>query len=335
MTTIHAYAAHKPGGLLEPFTYEAGELGPEEVEVNVEYCGICHSDLSMLNNDWEITEYPFVPGHEVIGTVAAIGSKVATVKPGQRVGIGWIGETCGTCQYCRTGDPNLCSSATPVVMRPHGGFANQVRAHQNWVIPIPAALASEGVSPLLCGGATVFNAIVQCGVKSTDHVGVIGLGGLGHMAVAFLAAWGCEVTVFSSSSHKASQAKALGAAHFFDSRDSAALANLADSLDFILSTVNVNLPWNDYLAALSKKGRLHFAGVAPPLNDISVFELLMGQKTLGSSPDANPFTITQMLGFACQHHIQADVEVWPIAQVNAAITKLKTEKPAGRIVLAL
>ncbi|NEO87159.1 MAG: NAD(P)-dependent alcohol dehydrogenase [Spirulina sp. SIO3F2] len=345
--TISAYAAHQPGGQLEPFTYEVGELAPEEVEVKVDYCGLCHSDLSMLNNDWEITEYPLVPGHEVIGIVAAVGTGVTTLEPGQRVGIGWNGETCGTCEYCQVGDENLCGEAQPLIMRPpgnggaqepgipNGGFASHVRAHQNFVFPIPEVLASEAAGPLLCGGATVFNAIVQAGVKPTDRVGVIGLGGLGHMAVEFLVAWGCEVTVFSSSPAKAVKAKELGATDCVNSRDGAALAVLADKFNFIFSTVNVELPWSLYLGALHKKGQLLLVGVAPGLNLglEDVFELMMGQKSIGSSPDCSPSNITQMLNFAAQHNIQPEVEVLPLVQVNAAIAKLRNEKPAGRIVL--
>ena len=335
MTTIQAYAAAEPGALLEPYTYEAGALLAHEIEVKVQYCGICHSDLSMLYNDWEMTEYPFVPGHEIVGTVSAIGQEVTTVKPGQRVGIGWIGETCGTCQYCVTGDPNLCNDAIPIVMRPHGGFASHVRAHKNWVVPIPDHLESTAVGPLLCGGATVFNAMVQHQVKATDRVGVVGFGGLGHLAVSFLSAWGCEVTVFSSSANKESKARELGAAHFVNSRDKEALAALANTYDFIMSTVNVELQWNSYLEALSKKGHLHFAGVAPPLNDISVFELMMGQKTIGSCPDCSPYTIADMLTFADRHSIGAHVEVFSLEHVNEAIARLKNEKPAGRIVIKI
>lgn len=345
--TINAYAAHQPGGQLEPFAYEVGELAPEEVEIKVDYCGLCHSDLSMLNNDWEITEYPLIPGHEVVGTVAAVGETVTSLQPGQRVGIGWNGETCGTCEYCQVGDDNLCGEAQPLIMRPpgnvgaqdqavpNGGFASHVRAHQNFVFPIPEALASEAAGPLLCGGATVFNSIVQAGVKPTDRVGVIGFGGLGHMAVAFLAAWGCNVTVFSSSPDKEVKARELGATNFVNSRDEEALAALADQFNYIFSTVNVELKWGLYLAALHKKGHLFLVGVAPGLNlDLGdVFELMMGQKSIGSSPDCSPANITRMLNFAAQHDIQPDVEVLPIAQVNDAIAKLKNEKPAGRLVL--
>lgn len=333
MTLVHAYAAHHPGGLLEPFTYELGNIGPNEVEVKVEYCGLCHSDLSMLNNDWEITEYPFVPGHEVLGTVAAVGENVTRLQLGQRVGVGWICQSCQTCEWCMGGDQNLCPEVESTVVGRHGGFADKVRAQQDWVFPIPEQLASESVGPLLCGGLTVFNSIVQSGVKPTDRVGVIGIGGLGHMALQFLRAWGCEVTAFSSHPEKKAEVLAMGASHFVNSRDPEALAAVSHSFDFILSTVNVDLDWGAYIEALRPKGRLHIAGVVMNPLTIPVFPLLMGQKTVSSSPDGSPRTMAQMLNFAERQSVAPIVELFPFEQVNAAIDKLRNGTPRYRLVL--
>lgn len=199
---IRAYAAQEKGGKLEPFDYDPGILADEDVEIAVEYCGICHSDLSMLDNDWGLTTYPFVPGHEVVGTIAALGAKVKELKLGQRVGLGWFSRSCSTCETCMSGDQNLCATAEGTIVGRHGGFAERVRAHHSWLVPLPDQLDAAKAGPLFCGGITVFNPIVQFNIKPTARVGVIGIGGLGHIALKFLKAWGCEVTAFSSSPDK-------------------------------------------------------------------------------------------------------------------------------------
>ncbi len=272
---IRAYAATEKSGKLEPFEYEPGPLGEEEVEIQVEYCGICHSDLHMLDNDWGMTQYPFVPGHEVVGTVAALGDRVTTLKIGQRVGAGWFSHSCMTCEWCMSGNQNLCPKAEGIIVGRHGGFADKVRVNYEWAIAIPDDMNPVSGGPLFCGGITVFNPILVCGVKPTEKVGVIGIGGLGHMAIRFLKAWGCEVTAFSHSPEKEAEAKAMGATHFVNSVDPEALASVANSLDFILSTVTVDLNCDAYINALRPKGRLHVVGVAPNPLSASLFPLLM------------------------------------------------------------
>ena len=196
---IKAYAAMKPGAPLEPFEYDPGKLAHDEVEIQVESCGICHSDLSMLDNEWGFTEYPFVPGHEVIGTLAAIGESVKNLHLGQRVGLGWHSGYCLSCHTCHSGDHNLCPSAQATIAGHHGGFANKVRAQAQAIVALPEALNPDTSGPLFCGGITVFNPLVQFDVKPTSRVAVIGIGGLGHMGLQFLNAWGCHVTAFTSS----------------------------------------------------------------------------------------------------------------------------------------
>ncbi|MBY0456607.1 MAG: alcohol dehydrogenase catalytic domain-containing protein, partial [Gemmataceae bacterium] len=196
---IRAFAAAQPKGPLAPFEYAPGQLGDEQVEIAVSHCGICHSDLSMLDNDWGTTAYPFVPGHEVVGTVAAVGSRVANVKTGDRVGLGWYSKSCMRCRQCLRGDHNLCPTAEGTIVGRHGGFADKVRAHEAWVTRLPAELDPAKSGPLFCGGITVFNPLVQFDVRPTHRVGVVGIGGLGHMALQFANKWGCEVVAFSSS----------------------------------------------------------------------------------------------------------------------------------------
>ncbi len=330
---IKAYAAHEAHQELKSFEYDPGVLGDEDVEIKVQYCGICHSDLSMLDNDWGLTQYPFVPGHEVVGTVEAVGDKVTTVEVGQQVGLGWFSSSCFDCEWCLSGDQNLCQTGEGTIVGRHGGFADKVRAHHNWVIPLPSGVNPETAGPLFCGGITVFNPIIQCGVKSSDRVGVIGVGGLGHMAIEFLHAWGCEVTAFSSSPEKEEEVRQLGADHFVNSRDPEAIQAVENSFDFIISTVNVSLDWNSYILALRPRGTLHFVGAV--LNPIStqIFPLLLGQKTISSSPTGSPTTIAEMLKFSARHQIEPVTEIFPIEQVNEALEKLRNGKPRYRLVL--
>ena len=257
---ISGYAAMQAGGPLEPFSYDAGDLSPSEVEIDVAYCGICHSDLSMIDDEWGMSQFPLVGGHEVIGTVAAVGSNVQGLQEGMTVGLGWHSAYCGQCASCREGDQNLCSTAEGTIVARHGGFADKVRADAASIVVIPEGLDLESAGPLFCGGITVFNPLVQFGVKSTDKVAVIGIGGLGHIALQFLNAWGCEVTAFTSSESKRQEALEMGAHKTLNSRDPQEIEAAAGSFDFIISTVNVKLDWNLYLNTLKPKGRLHFVG---------------------------------------------------------------------------
>lgn len=330
---IHAYAAHSAGAKLEPFEYDPGTLGDEQVEIQVEYCGICHSDLSMLNNDWGISQYPFVPGHEVVGKVTAVGSQVNTLEIGQSVGLGWFSHSCMHCEWCMAGDHNLCQDAEQTIVGRHGGFADKVRADAGWVIPLPAGLDPAKLGPMFCGGITVFNPIVQFDVQPTHRVGVIGIGGLGHLALQFLSAWGCDVTAFSTNPAKEAEARDLGARHFVNSRDAAALESVANSFDFILSTVNAELDWGSYIAALRPKGRLHFVGVVPTAIQAQAFSLIAGQKSVSGSPLGSPATIGQMLDFAGRHNIAPVTEMFSFSQVNEAIAHLEDGNARYRIVL--
>ncbi len=330
---IKAYAAKSKGAKLELFEYDPGELGEHQVEIDVESCGICHSDLSMLDNEWGMTRYPFVPGHEVIGVISAKGEKVTSLAIGDRVGLGWQSGYCNTCTPCQSGDHNLCARAQGTIVRRHGGFADKVRAQDNAVVSLPDGVNPDSAGPMFCGGITVFNPLVQFDVKPTSKVGVIGIGGLGHMALQFLNAWGCEVTAFSSSASKTKEAMDMGAHNVINSTNEHELQSAAGQFDFILSTVNVTLDWEAYISTLSPKGRLHFVGATlEPLN-IGVFSLMGGQKSVSSSPVGSPETIKKMLEFAALHRIEPVTEYFSFDQVNQAIERLREGKAHYRIVL--
>jgi uncharacterized zinc-type alcohol dehydrogenase-like protein len=329
---VKAYAADEAGAPLRPFEYELGEIGSEEVDIEVIHCGICHSDLSMLDNDWQISQYPFVPGHEVVGRVKNVGSNVMHIAPGQTVGLGWFSKSCMTCSHCLSGNHNLCPSAQPTIAGRYGGFADAVRAHNAWVFPLPEGVNAATAGPLFCGGITVFNPLVQNNIRPTDRVGVVGIGGLGHLALRFFRAWGCEVTAFSTSPEKEPEARQMGAHAYVNTRDTAALEKLAGHFDMILVTVNVSLPWDAYINALGPRGKLHIVGAAPPV-EATVFPLILGQRSLGGSPVGSPATIGSMLEFAARHGIEPLTETFPMSKANDALEKLRTGKPRYRIVL--
>lgn len=330
---IKAYAAFEANAELQPYEYDPGELSPQQVEIDVHYCGICHSDLSVIDNDWGMTQYPVVPGHEVVGKIAKLGNDVTHLREGQVVGLGWHAGYCNECAPCHSGDNNLCSNSQATIIGHHGGFADKVRADANSVVPIPEGLDLESAGPLFCGGITVFNPLVQYNIEPTSKVAVIGIGGLGHMALQFLNAWGCEVTAFTSSEDKKKESLGMGAHHTLNSRDEKEIEAAAASFDLILSTVNVKLNWDLYLNTLKPKGRLHFVGATLDPLDIGVFSLIMQQRTVSGSPVGSPATIAKMLEFANLHNIKPVIEKFKFEDVNKAIERLKSGKAHYRVVL--
>ena len=332
-TTVNCYAARTPKGKLETYSYEFPNLGAEEIEVDILNCGVCHSDLSMLDNEWGMTAYPFVPGHEAIGKITKMGDQVKGLKVGQMVGLGWYNSSCLYCNSCLQGDHNLCGDASQTIVGHHGGFADKMRCHWLWAIPLPEGMNLKSAGPLFCGGITVFNPIVQHNIKPTDRVGVIGIGGLGHMAIQFLNKWGYHVTAFTSTEGKTEEAKALGAHQVVSSRNSSDLKKIAGSLDFILSTVNADLDWPTYMTVLKPKGILHTVGVVPNPISIQAFQLISGQKSLAGSPLGSPAILRKMLEFCGHHHIEPQVEYFPMTDVNTAIEHLRSGKARYRIVL--
>jgi uncharacterized zinc-type alcohol dehydrogenase-like protein len=330
---IDCWAAMAAKERLQPFQYEPKELAASEVEINITHCGICHSDLHLIDNDWGMSSYPLVPGHEIIGAVSALGTNVTTFKIGQRVGVGWQRGACLACDYCVRGEENLCLRAVPTCVGGYGGFATRIRVDSHFVFPIPDALDSATAAPLLCGGVTVFTPLRVFGVTPVMRVGVIGIGGLGHLALQFAKAFGCEVTAFSSTPAKEQEARQFGAQHFVVSSDAQAMAKSALSLDFLFATTSVRMDWNALFNLLRPKGKLCVLGGAPVPITISPFPLVLGQRTICGSPVGGRASMTEMLDFAVRHGIQAKVEVLPLAEVNAAIARVATNQARYRMVL--
>jgi uncharacterized zinc-type alcohol dehydrogenase-like protein len=333
MHTYNAYAAQSAKSQLEQFAFDPGPLGVEEVEIEVSHCGLCHSDLSMLDNDWGMSKYPFVPGHEVTGTVSALGEQAKGLKLGQRVGLGWWAHSCLSCHQCLSGDQNLCPSAQSTIVGRHGGFADRVRAQWTWVRPIPEALDMSMAGPLLCGGVTVFAPFLIHNVLSTARVGVIGIGGLGHMALQFANKWGCEVHAFTTSDSKEEEAHKLGAHYVHNTRQDGALKKIAGSLDLIISTVNARLDVSGFLDTLAPKGRLHNVGAVLEPLPVPAFSLILGQKSVSGSPSGSPTAVDDMLEFSARHSVAPIIEKFPMSKVNEALERLRSGKARYRIVL--
>lgn len=333
MEKINAFAAREPKGKFEPFQIEAGELGNEHVEIKVEYCGICHSDLSMLNNEWGMTTYPFVGGHEAVGEIIAVGESVKGLKVGDKVGLGWNSETCGFCEQCVSGYQINCATLEGTIVGRHGGFADKVRCHWQWAIKLPDSMDVSKAGPLFCGGITVFNPFVQDNISPTDKVGVVGIGGLGHLALQFADKWGCEVTAFTTNLSKEDELKKLGADFVVNTRDESELAKLAGKFDMILVTVNVPLNWDLYLQALAPKGKLHVVGAVLEPMPIGAFSLIMGQKIVTGTATGSPSVVAKMLEFCARHNIETVTENFKMSQINEAIEHLENGKARYRIVL--
>lgn len=333
MTLVRAQAAPAAGEPFTRFEYQLGALGVDEVEIRVEYCGLCHSDLSMWTNEWGRTAYPFVGGHEIVGRIVAAGSEAKGLKVGQRVGVGWYVRSDLSTRQCLSGDHHLSPGNSPTIIGRHGGFGETVRCQWAWAVPIPEGLDPARAGPLLCGGITVFTPMFDFGLRPTDRAAVFGIGGLGHLAVQFLAKWGCEVTAFTSSPNKADEARSMGAHHVASSIDVKSWDSLRGRFDLVIVTVNTPLDWTALAATLSTRGRLHIVGAVLEPVTIPVSALMGQQRSLSASPVGSPPTVATMLDFCARHQILPLTEEYPLSRINDALERLASGKARYRIVL--
>jgi uncharacterized zinc-type alcohol dehydrogenase-like protein len=334
MPEIRGLAAHAAGAQLLSYKYSVGELGPHEVEVKITHCGVCHSDVHLINNDWGLSKYPFIPGHEIVGTVTGVGSEVTDRALGERVGIGWQADSCGICEWCRQGDEHLCAKAQPTCIGRNGGYADAIRVNAKFAIPVPEGLESENVAPLLCAGITVYSPLRNWLARPSSHVGVVGIGGLGHLGLQFARAFGCEVTAFSTSKDKEAEARELGAHNFVNTRENGEIKKAAGSLDLILSTVSADQDFQSFIAMLRPKGTLVVLGASPSPMQVSAFSLIGGQKAIAGSPSGSPRDLHEMLGVAARHKVKAITERFAMKDANKAVEKVKKNQVRYRAVLA-
>lgn len=333
MSQIHGLAAHAAGAHLLPYKYDPGELQPHEVEIKISHCGVSRSDVDLIDNDAGISKYPFIPGHEIAGTIMVVGSQVQDRTAGERVGVGWQADSCGICKWCRQGDEHLCAKAQPTCVGRNGGFADKIRVNSRFAIPLPSVLESENAAPLMGAGVTVYAPLRNHGVRPSSRVGVIGIGGLGHLGLQFAKAFGAEVTAFSTSKEKESEARELGAHHFVNTRDTGALKKVAGSFDFLLSTVNGDYDWQAYVNALRPKGILCVVGTSPSPIQIHSASLTLPQRSISGSSSGSPRDLIEMLDVAARHDVKTMTESFPMAKANDAVAKVKKNQVRYRAVL--
>jgi len=325
------YAARDSSGVLSPFNFSRRETGEKDVAFKVLYCGICHSDLHMVKNEWGMSTYPLVPGHEIAGIVTEVGSKVDKFKVGDRVGVGCLVDSCRTCHNCQESLENYCPRSTLTYGAKHsdgtithGGYSDSMVADQHFVIRIPDSLPLEAAAPLLCAGITVYSPLRYFGLdKPGLHVGVVGLGGLGHMAVKFAKAFGANVTVISTSPNKEKEAiEHLGADSFLISRDQEKMQAAVGTLDGIIDTVSANHPIAPLIGLLKSHGKLVMVGAPEKPLELPVFPLLGGRKLIAGSAIGGLKETQEMIDFSAKHDIKPEIEVIPVDYVNTAMERL-------------
>jgi len=332
---INTYAALEAKQLLAPYNYTPNKLAPFDVEIAITHCGICHTDLHLIDNDWGISSYPLVPGHEIIGTIISKGAEVTWLEKGQRVGIGAQSGACMSCSYCETGEEHLCDQHQPTCLGKFGGFANAIICDGRFAFLLPEKLDAARTAPLLCGGATVYSPLRRFIQRPSMRVGIIGIGGLGHMAIQFAKAFECEITAFSTSPDKEQEARQLGATHFVSSVDISQSKQLASYFDLIIDTAPNPLPWGHYINMLKPKSFLCIVGLPSAKIDISAGSLIRCNRGICGSNIAGSHEIKEMLQLAEKHNIGAVVETFPLSAVNEAIKKVKENKIRYRAVLTM
>lgn len=330
---VTAVAALSKSEKLTPISYTLPPLGPFDVRIQITHCGICHSDIHLLDNDWSMTHYPFVPGHEIIGIVSMIGKQCSNIKPGDRVGVGWQRSACFSCEHCKQGNEHFCAKSQATCVDHHGGYASAIQIDHRFVFPLPENLSSEKAAPLLCGGITVYSPLVSFNIQPGMKVGVLGVGGLGHLAIQFAAKMGFKVVAFSSSQNKKADAIRLGADDFVLISNVTQLKQYNESIDFLLSTVNADLDWSNFMDLVRPKGKFCFVGAPKKRLSIPIYKLLHGQRSICGSPIGSPSMVRNMLQFSAKHDIQATTQLVSLNHVNKAIQKIRKNKARYRMVI--
>ncbi len=325
MFSTQSYAVESAVAAFQPFHFERRDLGEHDVLIEIDYCGVCHSDIHQARNEWGNSIYPMVPGHEIVGHVAQIGSAVSKFKVGDLAGVGCFVDSCRECSACRDDQEQFCErqcvqtyNSRDFAGQPtHGGYSSRIVVDESYTLKVPANLPLANVAPLLCAGITTYSPLRRFNVKKGDKVGVVGLGGLGHMAVKLAVSMGAEVTVFSTSPSKEEDAKRLGAHHFVVTRD-ADLSSLANGFDFILDAVSAEHDLNQYLGLLKRNGALVLVGAPEKPLDVHAFSLIVGNRTFAGSGIGGIQETQEMLDYCAANDITSDIEIIPIQNLAEA-----------------
>lgn len=342
MTAIKAYAAYDAETPLKPYSFDRKELGVKQVQIEILYSGVCHSDIHTAKGDWGPAIYPLVPGHEIVGRITAVGSEVTKFKIGELAGVGCFVDSCRTCPSCKSGEEQFCEEGmtgtynsyergtkTPT----YGGYSTSITVDEDYTLHISDKLELSGVAPLLCAGITTYSPLRYLKVGKGHKVGVLGLGGLGHMAVKFAVSFGADVTMLSHSPSKEADAKKLGAHHFALTSDAATMDSLANKFDFILNTVSAKHDYNAYLNLLNTNGTMIIVGVPTAPAEIPAITLILKRRKIMGSLIGGIAETQEMLDYCAENNITSDVEVIDMSYINEAYDRMNKSDVKYRFVI--
>ena len=342
MINTKAYGAASATSTLQPLSISRRSPGPNDVLIEIDYCGICHSDIHTARSEWGPTSYPCVPGHEIVGRVVSVGKKVKKFKKGDLAGVGCFVDSCGKCTYCKKNEQQYCEKLTSFTYNSteldgktptQGGYSQHITVKDSYVLKIKKTNQLDRVAPLLYAGITTYSPLKRYGVKKGSKVAVVGLGGLGHMAVKIAKAMGAEVTVVSTSPNKQPDAKRLGARSFALSTDAAAMAALESKFDLIINTISAKHDLTPYMNLIKIDGTLVLVGAAPEPNTISAFAVIFGRKRLTGSLIGGIKETQEMLDFCAKKKIFADIELIPATRINEAYERTLKNQVKYRFVI--
>jgi len=333
-SVVTGYAAKALGQELVQFSYDPPKLKDNEIRVSVTHCGLCFSDIHAIDDYYGITTFPFVPGHEIVGHVSELGPAVSGLQEGDRVGIGWQGRSCMNCEWCLKGEEHLCTEiAEAGVWMPYGGFSSSTTVDSRFAYSLPPSMPSEVAAVLLCAGIAVYSPLRSFATERRRKLGIVGVGGLGHLAIQFARALDYEVTVISKSPEKEDQARAFGADHFVVARDKASLKEMKFNFDMLLYAGHGDNDFTSLLRTLRKNGKMVMVGFPPQPFSFEPVDLVVYQLSVTGSFLGNPRTMREMLAFAHERGSKPQIELRPMSQVNEAIRRVKEGKARYRIVL--
>jgi len=331
MLKTPVFAAPAANAALVASTIERREPRANDVLIEIDYCGVCHSDLHQVRDEWGASKFPMVPGHEIVGRVKQVGAKVTRFQVGDRVGVGCLVDSCGTCASCQRHHEQFCEKGAAMtyngtemdrVTPTQGGYATQVVVDEKFTLKIPDGLDLAAAAPLLCAGITTYSPLRQWNTKKGDRVGVVGLGGLGHMAVKLAASMGAEVTMLSTSKNKEADARKLGASGFASTKDPATFTKLAGQLDLIIDTISAQHDYNQYLGMLRPYGAMVLLGAPPEPSPLAAFALIMGNRRLAGSLIGGLAETQEMLDYCAAHKVQSEIEIIPMQKINEAYERM-------------
>jgi len=343
MSQASGYAAQSAKTPLGPFSFERREPGPNDVVIDIKFCGICHSDIHQARDEWGGSIFPMVPGHEIAGVVRAIGSDVKNFRVGDHVGVGCFVDSCRQCIECTAGDDNYCQNGITLTYNgldkqgqpTYGGYSDHIVVDENYVLRIPENLPLDAASPLLCAGITLYSPLKHWNAGPGKRVAIVGLGGLGHMGVKLAHAMGAHVTVLSQTMKKADDAKKLGADEFYAMNDPETVKKLANSFDLIISTVGVSMDFTPYLAMLKKDSTMVLVGAPEGNSQLNSFGLIVNRKSLAGSMIGSIEETQEMLDFCGRHNIVSDIEVIKADYINEAYERMLKSDVRYRFVIDL